>query len=76
MLRVSEGVGYEAALANLSYRRGAAAGREFVMRDVDGNVEKFCVDLTANPSLLAALNTTAGRHLKDNASGLGQGASR
>ncbi len=31
------------------------------MRDVDGNVDKIRVDLTANPSLLEALNTTAGR---------------
>ena len=35
--------------------------REFVMRDVDGNVDKLCVDLSANPGLLEALNTTAGR---------------
>ena len=31
------------------------------MRDVDGNVDKLCVDLSANPGLLEALNTTAGR---------------
>jgi hypothetical protein len=31
------------------------------MRDVDGNVDRIRVDLTANPSLLEALNTTAGR---------------
>ena len=37
----------------------AASVREFVMRDVDGNVDRLCVDLTANPSLLAALDTTA-----------------
>ncbi len=36
--------------------------REFVMRDVDGHVDKIRVDLTANPGLLEALNTTAGRH--------------
>ena len=30
------------------------------MRDVDGHVDKIRVDLTANPGLLDALNTTAG----------------
>jgi hypothetical protein len=69
MLRVPTGVGYERALANLSAGRGAGRDseggfdgwREFVMRDVDGNVDKIRVDLTANPRLLEALNTTAGR---------------
>ena len=43
-----------------SPRAGAqSALREFVMRDVDGNVDKICVDLSANPGLLEALNTTA-----------------
>jgi hypothetical protein len=35
------------------------------MRDVDGNVDKIRVDLTANPGLLDALNTTAGRQPAD-----------
>ncbi|RHW25844.1 hypothetical protein D0Z08_17565 [Nocardioides immobilis] len=61
MLRVPTDVGYERALATLSSGRGEAAMREFVMRDVDGHVDKVCVDLTANPALLEALNTTAGR---------------
>ena len=61
MLRVSTGVGYERALATLSSGRGESAFREFVMRDVDGHVDKVCVDLSANPGLLEALNTTAGR---------------
>jgi len=61
MLRVATGVGYERALASLSSGRGEAALREFVMRDVDGNVDKVCVDLSANPGLLEVLNTTAGR---------------
>lgn len=60
MLRVPTGVGYERALATLSAGRGAAGFREFVMRDVDGHVDKIRVDLNANPGLLAALNTTAG----------------
>lgn len=62
MLRVATGVGYERALATLSSRRGAGGSREFVMRDVDGNVDKVRIDLSANPGLLEALNTTAGRH--------------
>jgi hypothetical protein len=61
MLRVPTGIGYERALANLSSARGQSAFREFVMRDVDGNVDKLRVDLTGNPGLLEALNTTAGR---------------
>lgn len=63
MLRVATGVGYERALASLSPGRGADRFREFVMRDVDGNVDKLCVDLSATPELLTALNTTAGRGL-------------
>ena len=62
MLRVPTGVGYERALAGLSAGRGSVGFREFVMRDVDGHVDKIRVDLTANPGLLEALNTTAGRH--------------
>lgn len=61
MLRVPTGVGYERALATLSAGRGAAGFREFVMRDVDGHVDKIRVDLNGNASLLEALNTTAGR---------------
>ena len=63
MLRVPQGVGYERALGNLSSGRGQGRypWREFVMRDVDGAVDKIRVDLTANPALLEALNTTAGR---------------
>ena len=63
MLRVPTGVGYERALGTLSSGRGNTAMREFVMRDVDGHVDKVCIDLTANPALLEALNTTAGREL-------------
>jgi hypothetical protein len=67
MLRVPTGVGYERALAALSAGRGADGFREFVMRDVDGNVDKIRVDLTANPGLLDALNTTAGRQAPETA---------
>jgi hypothetical protein len=63
MLRVPVGVGYERALGTLSSSRGASVRfREFVMRDVDGNVDKVRIDLTGNQALLEALNTTAGRH--------------
>lgn len=64
MLRVPTGAGYERVLAGLSSTRGQGSDgfREFVMRDVDGNVDKLRVDLRANPSLLKALNTTAGAH--------------
>ena len=49
MLRVPTGVGYERALATLSAGRGAAGFREFVMRDVDGHVDKIRVDLAPTP---------------------------
>jgi hypothetical protein len=65
MLRVPTGVGYERALATLSASRGSTGFREFVMRDVDGNVDKIRVDLTANPALLEVLDTTA-RSAADN----------
>jgi hypothetical protein len=62
MLRVPVGVGYERVLSVLSAGRvadGRASYREFVMRDVDGNVDKIRIDLAHNPRLLAALDTTA-----------------
>jgi hypothetical protein len=62
MLRIPAGVGYESVLARLS-PHGApgerSSIREFVMRDVDGNVERMRVDLDHLPELLAALDTTA-----------------
>ncbi len=61
MLRVPTNVGYERVLAGLSSGRGADGFREFVMRDVDGHVDKVRIDLSANPALLKALNTTASR---------------
>ncbi|MFI7586211.1 ATP-binding protein [Spongisporangium articulatum] len=62
MLRVPPGVGYEGVLARLSPRAasGTRSGlREFVMRDVDGNVDRMRVDLDHLPHVLAALDTTA-----------------
>ena len=62
MLRVPTGAGYERALATLSASRGSGGFREFVMRDVDGRVDKIRVDLSHNPALLEALDTTARPH--------------
>jgi hypothetical protein len=62
MLRVPPGVGYESVLARLSPRSAAGVRsglREFVMRDVDGNVDRMRVDLDHLPHVLAALDTTA-----------------
>ena len=68
MLRIPAGVGYESVLARLS-PRGApgerSALREFVMRDVDGNVDRMRVDLDHLPELLAALDTTARPHERE-----------
>jgi hypothetical protein len=62
MLGVQPGIGYEAVLGGLSKQAatgGRSGFREFVMRDVDGNVDRFRVDLDHLPHLLAALDTTA-----------------
>jgi hypothetical protein len=62
MLRVPPGVGYEGVLSRLSPRSstGVRSGlREFVMRDVDGNVDRMRIDLDHLPQVLAALDTTA-----------------
>lgn len=63
LLRVPEGSGYEHVLHNLSPndpRTQTRSGyREFVMMDVDGSVDKMRWDLSHNPRLLAALDTTA-----------------
>jgi len=81
MLRIPAGVGYESVLARLS-PRGAPGERsrirEFVMRDVDGNVDRMRVDLDHLPELLAALDTTARpkdrEELGIDPSGLAEGA--
>ncbi len=69
MLGVQRGVGYENTLAQLSVadtQTDSRLGyREFVMRDVDGRVQKFRADLAYVPGLLEHLDTTAdpqGRH--------------
>jgi len=72
MLRVPAGVGYEGVLARLSPRSATntrSGLREFIMRDVDGNVDRMRVDLDHLPQVLQALDTTAvpanrqGRHV-------------
>lgn len=61
MIGVRPGDGYEKVLNGLSPRTGSGRSglREFVMRDVDGNVDKMRVDLDHLPHLLEALDTTA-----------------
>ena len=63
MLGVERGVGYENTLAQLSvadsYTDARLGYREFVMRDVDGRVQKFRADLSYVPGLLDHLDTTA-----------------
>jgi len=62
LLRVPVDDGYEAVLASLSTVDSASASRlgfrEFVMRDVDGRVQKLRVDVSWVPSLLSYLDTT------------------
>lgn len=65
LLRVPVGVGYEATLAGLSQHADTASHdrlgyREFVMRDVDGRVQKIRVDVSYVNGLLATLDTTPG----------------
>jgi len=63
MLGVQRGVGYENTLAQLSvadtYTDTRLGYREFVMRDVDGRVQKFRADISYVPGLLDHLDTTA-----------------
>jgi hypothetical protein len=64
LLRVPTEVGYEAVLAGLSQADGGSSTRlgyrEFVVRDVDGRVQKIRVDVSYVEGLLAALDTTPG----------------
>ena len=61
---IPTGVGYEAQLADLSPDDPTSDDvpdhvgyREFVMRDVDGNVERVRIDLDHQPELFAVLRT-------------------
>ena len=62
MLRVPTDVGYEETLASLSANDAGTSDRlgfrEFVMRDVDGRVQKIRVDMSYVPDLLGYLDTT------------------
>jgi hypothetical protein len=62
LLRVPRGVGYEQTLATLSQVEASSQERlgfrEFVMRDVDGRVQKMRVDISYVPGLLGYLDTT------------------
>ncbi|MEN3304123.1 MAG: hypothetical protein V7603_325 [Micromonosporaceae bacterium] len=62
LLRVPTEVGYEQTLASLSAVDTNSAARlgfrEFVMRDVDGRVQKIRVDVSYVPELLRYLDTT------------------
>jgi len=62
LLRVPTEVGYEAVLAGLSAADGGSSARlgyrEFVVRDVDGRVQKIRVDVSYVEGLLDALDTT------------------
>jgi AAA-like domain len=65
LLRVPTDVGYEQTLAALSQVDSASSSRlgfrEFVMRDVDGRVQKVRVDVSYVPDLLTYLDTTPGQ---------------
>ncbi|MBB5871260.1 hypothetical protein F4553_004639 [Allocatelliglobosispora scoriae] len=62
LLRVPTDVGYEAVLATLSQADGGSSARlgyrEFVVRDVDGRVQKVRVDVSYVEGLLNVLDTT------------------
>jgi len=62
LLRVPVDDGYEAVLASLSQVDASSSARlgfrEFVMRDVDGRVQKIRVDVSYVPGLLDFLDTT------------------
>src|SRR5262249_47301763 len=62
LLRVPTDVGYEQTLATLSTVDTSSSSRlgfrEFVMRDVDGRVQKVRVDVSYVPELLTYLDTT------------------
>jgi hypothetical protein len=64
MLRVPRDVGYEQTLASLSAvdptSQERLTYREFVMRDVDGRVQRMRVDISYVPGLLDYLDTTPG----------------
>ena len=64
MLRVPQDVGYEQTLASLSEADISGSARlpyrEFIMRDVDGRVQRVRADISYVPGLLDHLDTTPG----------------
>ncbi|HZE40906.1 MAG TPA: ATP-binding protein, partial [Stackebrandtia sp.] len=64
MLRVPRDVGYEQTLASLSEIDSTGTAklpyREFIMRDVDGRVQRMRADISYVPGLLEHLDTTPG----------------
>ncbi|CAM3577451.1 ATP-binding protein [Stackebrandtia soli] len=63
MLRVPRDVGYEQTLASLSESNTddtRLSYREFIMRDVDGRVQRMRADVSYVPGLLEHLDTTPG----------------
>lgn len=65
LLGIPTGTGYESTLASLSQvadtdSHDRLGFREFVMRDVDGRVQRIRIDVSWIPGLLATLNTTPG----------------
>jgi hypothetical protein len=62
LLRIPTDVGYEETLASLSAADSGSSNRlgfrEFVMRDVDGRVQKVRIDVSYVPTLLDYLDTT------------------
>ncbi|HIV57298.1 MAG TPA: ATP-binding protein, partial [Candidatus Stackebrandtia faecavium] len=64
MLRVPRDVGYEQTLASLSETDISGSSRlpyrEFIMRDVDGRVQRVRADVSYIPKLLEYLDTTPG----------------
>ncbi len=63
MIGVERGIGYEGTLAKLSVSESVDESRlgyrEFIMRDVDGRIQKFRASLSYVPGLLEHLDTTA-----------------
>jgi hypothetical protein len=75
LLRVPVDDGYEAVLASLSQVDSASSARlgfrEFVMRDVDGRIQKLRVDVSWVRGLLDYLDTTPGSSALSSSAGGG-----
>ncbi|WP_245598051.1 ATP-binding protein [Haloglycomyces albus] len=80
MLRVPTGVGYEDVLASLSSidadKSSRLPYREFLMRDVDGRVQRIRADFSWVRGLLDYLDTTPGSRNQKNGKGRDDGPQR